>query len=102
MINGTIKGEVDPKDPLNAVIVDIDLAPRNAHGKVEYSSDFQLLLPMNPAQGNHRLLFEITNRGNTNALTILNSAQTANMKTMACRPREWLFDEPGGFVRITG
>jgi Alpha/beta hydrolase domain len=86
MINGTIKGEVDPKDPLNAVIVDIDLAPRNAHGKVEYSTDFQLLLPMNPSQGNHRLLYEITNRGNTNALTILNSAATANTKTMAVDP----------------
>ena len=86
MINGTIKGEVDPKDPLNAVIVDIDLAPRNAHGKVEYSTDFQLLLPMNPSQGNHRLLYEITNRGNTNALTILNSATTANTKIMAVDP----------------
>ena len=83
MINGTIKGEVDPKDPLNAVIVDIDLAPRNAHGKVEYSTDFQLLLPMNLSQGNHRLLYEITNRGNTNALTILNSASTGNTKTSA-------------------
>src|ERR1700752_5253696 len=30
MINGTVKGEVDPNDPLNAVIVDISLAPRNA------------------------------------------------------------------------
>ena len=27
MINGTVKGEVDPSDPLNAVIVDIALAP---------------------------------------------------------------------------
>ncbi len=36
MINGTIKGEVDPKDPLNAVIVDIDLAARNVHGKVAF------------------------------------------------------------------
>src|SRR5215831_4103687 len=80
MINGTIRGEIDPKDPRNTVIVDIALAPRNARGKVEYSTDFQLLLPINPSQGNHRLLYEITNRGNTNALTILNSAQTANTK----------------------
>ena len=38
MINGTVKGEVDPDDPLNAVIVDIGLAPRNARGMVEYST----------------------------------------------------------------
>ena len=86
MINGTIQGEVDPKDPLNAVIVDIGHAPRNARGMVEYSTDFQLLAPINLSQGNHRLLYEITNRGNTNTLTILNSAQTANTKTMAVDP----------------
>jgi hypothetical protein len=83
MINGTVKGEVDPGDPLNAVIVDIGLAPRNAHGMVEYSTDFQLLVPMDLKRGNNRLLYEITNRGSTNALTILNSGKTANTKTAA-------------------
>jgi hypothetical protein len=83
MINGTVKGEVDPGDPLNAVIVDIGLAPRNAHGTVEYSTDFQLLVPMDLKRGNNRLLYEITNRGSTNALTILNSGKTANTKTAA-------------------
>jgi hypothetical protein len=86
MINGTVKGEVDPDDPLNAVIVDIDLAPRNAHGMAEYSTDFQLLLPTDLKRGNNRLLYEITNRGSTNALTILNSAKTANTKTSAPDP----------------
>src|SRR5207302_378927 len=33
---GTAYGEVDPKDPHNAIIQDIALAPRNAHGMVEY------------------------------------------------------------------
>ena len=83
MINGTVKGEVNPGDPLNAVIVDIGLAPRNAHGMVEYSTDFQLLVPMDLKRGNNRLLYEITNRGSTNALTILNSGKTANTKTAA-------------------
>jgi Alpha/beta hydrolase domain len=83
MINGTVKGEVDPDDPLNAVIVDIGLAPRNARGMVEYSTDFQLLVPMDPRRGNNRLLYDITNRGGANALTILNSGKTANTKTAA-------------------
>jgi hypothetical protein len=78
MINGTIKGEVDPSDPLNAVIVDIALAPRNSHGKVEYSTDFQLLMPTDLSKGNHRILYDITNRGRTDALSILNSSATAN------------------------
>jgi hypothetical protein len=68
------------------VIVDISLAPRNTHGMVEYSTDFQLLLPTDLKRGNNRLLYEITNRGSTNALTILNSAKTASTKTSAPDP----------------
>jgi hypothetical protein len=36
---GRFRGELDPKSPLNAVIVDLDKAPRNARGMVEYSAD---------------------------------------------------------------
>ena len=75
MINGTVSGEVDPRDPLNAGIVDIGLAPRNLRGMVDYSTDFQLLIPTNLSKGNHRLLYDITNRGRTDALTILNSGR---------------------------
>jgi hypothetical protein len=35
---GTAYFEVDPNDPLNAVIVDLTLAPRNARGRVEFSA----------------------------------------------------------------
>jgi hypothetical protein len=37
-LDGTAYFEVDPKDPLNAVIVNLDRAPRNARGMVEFSS----------------------------------------------------------------
>ena len=36
LIRGRIHGEVDPKDPHNAIIRDLGLAPRNARGKNEY------------------------------------------------------------------
>src|SRR5262245_41622271 len=61
---GRAFGEVDPNDPRNAVITDIDLAPRNAHGMVEYSTDFYILTPVETWRGNHRVFFEINNRGN--------------------------------------
>src|SRR5690242_2055031 len=45
-IEGTVTGEVDPKDPLNSVIVDIGLAtPKNPNGTVGYTADFQILRP---------------------------------------------------------
>src|SRR6188474_1072429 len=52
-IAGKAFGELDPKDPKNAVIVDLQLAPRNARGKVEYAFDFYILKPIDLAKGNH-------------------------------------------------
>jgi hypothetical protein len=77
-ISGHVVGEVDPHDPRNAIIVDIGLAPVNAGGMVTYSTDFQLLRPVERRNGNRRLLYEITNRGRTNALEMLNDSRTGN------------------------
>jgi hypothetical protein len=76
---GRLYGEVDPNDPLNAVITDIKLAPANARGMVEYSSNFMIIRPVDPQKGNHKLLFEINNRGHILALASLNdAAQNSN------------------------
>ncbi len=60
-VTGTARGELDPADPRNAVIVNLGKAPRNARGRVEYELDFDLLRPV--GGGNRKLLFEVTNRG---------------------------------------
>src|SRR5262245_4968607 len=62
-IVGKAYGELDPKDPKNAVIVDLQLAPKNARGRVEYSFDFYILKPIDLTKGNHKLLYEPPNRG---------------------------------------
>ena len=51
-LDGVAYGEVDPKDPLNAVITDIELAPRNSRGNVEYSMDISILKPIDMNRGN--------------------------------------------------
>ena len=63
-IQGRAFGELDPANPLNAVITDITLAPRNARGMVEYAVDFYILRPVNPSRGNKVMVFDVTNRGN--------------------------------------
>ena len=63
-LRGTAFGEVDPRDPRNAVITDIELAPRNGRGMVEYSMDIYILKPLNLRDGNNRLFVEVNNRGN--------------------------------------
>jgi hypothetical protein len=60
---GVAFGEIDPDDPLNAVITDIELAPRNARGAVEYSMDFSIFKPVDTTKGNHTLLYDVVNRG---------------------------------------
>jgi len=63
-LDGTAYMEVDPRDPLNAVIVNLDKAPRNARGMVEYSSPFLILKPVDMARGNRKIWYGINNRGN--------------------------------------
>ena len=45
-LRGTFTGEIDPNDRRNAVITDINLAPRNMRGNVEYTATFTLLKPI--------------------------------------------------------
>src|SRR6266851_1317050 len=63
-LDGTAYFEVNPRDPLNAGIVNLDMAPKNARGLVEFSSTFFILKPLNMARGNHKLFYGINNRGN--------------------------------------
>ena len=71
-LTGRVSGELDPADPANAGIQDISLAPRNARGMVEYSTNIELLKPADLARGNRVLLFEVNNRGNKLALANFN------------------------------
>ena len=61
-LDGTAYFEVDPKDPLNAFIVDLDKAPKNAKGRVEFSSPFLILKPVDMARGNHKIWYGVNNR----------------------------------------
>jgi len=62
-LKGTAFMEVDPRDPLNAVITDLDKAPRNARGMVEFSSPFLIIKPLDMAKGNHKIFSTVNNRG---------------------------------------
>jgi hypothetical protein len=73
-IAGTVFFELDPADPHNRAIVDLDLAPRNARGRVEFSADLFILAPQDPARASGSVLFEVSNRGNKGLLTTFNRA----------------------------
>ena len=63
-ISGRLFGELDPNDPRNSVIVDLDKAPRNASGRVEYEAEFVVLRPADASKANGTLLHTVPNRGN--------------------------------------
>ena len=62
-IAGKVYFAVDPKLPANRAIADIDLAPRNAAGLVEFSAELLVLRPKDPAKSNGTAFLEIANRG---------------------------------------
>ena len=71
---GTLRFAVDPGHLPHATLCDLDRAPRNAEGRVEFAADFYLLRPVDATRGNRALLLDAPNRGRKVALGMLNSA----------------------------
>lgn len=63
-IVGKAYGEVDPKNPLNKTIVNLDKAPRNGNGNVEYWVEVSVLKPVDMRRGNGTIFYDTLNRGN--------------------------------------
>ena len=72
---------VDPAHPRNKVIADIELAPRNREGKVEFSADLFILKPKDPARGNGVVFFDVINRGRFRLLSTFSNAEAADDPT---------------------
>jgi hypothetical protein len=62
-LSGRAYGELDPKEPLNAIITDIQYAPLNARGRVEYVSRFTLTKPKDMHNASGVLWYDVVNRG---------------------------------------
>jgi hypothetical protein len=67
-VAGRIHFAVDPANPRNAVIADLDKAPRKPDGRVEFVSDFLLQRPK--SGGNGVALLDVVNRGGRTALRL--------------------------------
>ena len=61
-------GEIDTGGP-NAIITDINLAPKNGDGKVSYVANFQIVTPTDPAQRNGLMIQSVPNRGGNSITT---------------------------------
>ncbi len=75
---GKAYGEIDPKHPLNKILVNLDKAPRNQKGRVEYWTDIFVLKPVDMKRGNGKIFYDAPNRGSKRILMFLNDAAENN------------------------
>ncbi len=82
-IIGTAYFAVDPRAAANQVIADIDKAPVNGAGKVEFSADVYILRPVDSAKSNGVALVDVLNRGRKMVLSGFNRGGTNDPTTEA-------------------
>lgn len=103
-ITGRARGALDPADPRNSVIVNLDRAPADAAGLAGYECDFVLLRPADPGRGNGALFYDAVNRGNKVALHAFNDAPrpTDNPLVMSANDPSSPEDAGNGFLMRQG
>src|SRR5262245_1698450 len=73
-LKGRLSLAIDPLHASNHRITDVELAPRGVDGRVDWSSDVSLLVPVDRARCSGRVLLDVVNRGNTVAVPNFNRA----------------------------
>lgn len=63
VLRGHFYGELDPDDAHNRIVTDLQYAPRNERGRVEYSATFELAKPVDMSKASGVLLYDVPNRG---------------------------------------
>jgi hypothetical protein len=76
-VAGRIYFAADPRNSANQIVADIDKAPKNSSGKVEFSSDFYIIKPKDLARGNGTVLYEVSNRGGKGMLGFFSFASAS-------------------------
>ena len=73
-LRGTLHFDIDPEHSANERITDVGLAPKNPEGRVEFSAEVSILLPVDRSKASGRMMLDVVNRGNRVALPNFNRA----------------------------
>jgi alpha/beta hydrolase family protein len=76
---GTASFAIDPDENDLPFICDLEFAPRNAEGLVEFKSVLDIVKPVDLHRGNRKLVFDFSNRGGRGAFTRLNDGGGADL-----------------------
>ena len=72
---GKVHFAVKPETASNKIIVDLDKAPRNGAGEVEFAADVYILKPKDAARASGTALVEIPNRGGKGMLHVVQNSK---------------------------
>ncbi len=87
-ILGRVYFAVDPRMKVNQAIADIALAPANAAGRVEFSSDLMMVRPKAPGKARGAVFLEVVNRGGPQSLYLISGATGGD-----AAPEHWDFGD---------
>ena len=76
---GTASFAIDPDEKDLPFICDLEFAPRNPEGLVEFKTILDIVKPVDLSRGNRKLLFDFSNRGGRGAFTRLNDGGGADL-----------------------
>ena len=63
-LRGTITYAIDPDRTANFEIIDLVYAPRDPNGRVRFTADLRMLVPVDASKASGTLYYEVNNRGN--------------------------------------
>jgi hypothetical protein len=79
---------VNPNNAANRRIADIDAAPRNAAGQVEFAGDLLMFIPKDGTRTRGTVFLEVPNRGRDQSLALLSGAQQQDLA-----PEAWVLGD---------
>jgi hypothetical protein len=74
---------IDPSARANRGIADVVLAPRNAAGRVEFSSDLLFFMPKREDGARGTVFLEVVNRGRDQSLGLMSGARQRDLSPEA-------------------
>ena len=99
-IDGMINFEVEPDNPSNSAIIDLQHSPVNDSGRVTFTSDFVLLQPSETKP--KRLLVDVVNRGRKRAIPDFNMVSPALSPSYEIAPGDGFLFQNGYAVISLG
>ncbi|MFP6680274.1 MAG: alpha/beta hydrolase domain-containing protein [Dehalococcoidia bacterium] len=101
-VDGVLNFAVDPVHISNRMIVDLDKAPRNPEGRVEFKADFSVVMPHDPDRANGRALVELPNRGRRRIVPVFNRAPASAPVARVAHPGDGFLFNKGYTVASIG